>query len=264
MKRVTRTVVAIHGRLETLEQGAANGVGGACNKGRRYLFFFGKKGREDEVRGVDTFGYRSDPAAQPRDLIGAKGIDDMLEPALSAAAPALAEAQRAEGQGDVVAHHEQAFGQEFVEIERQLHGRPAEVHVGPRPDELQARALEARLAQGVVEPRDGRRGAEIHGEPFNNTKPDVMSGFEVLFAGISESGYTSDRSVRVLKGREAEYAREHAQGLVFVAALAAADDFGLGRTLAFGGGGFLRAARVRDADHRGVGIAIDVQVRLRK
>ena len=139
----------------------------------------------------------ADPDPQPAELLGPELVDDRAQAVVAARPAALAEAQLAERQREVVGDDEQV-DQRGVLARQHLADREAGVvHVGQRLDERQVEAPEAahgdvgRVALAALAGPAGALGDPVHDQPA-----DVVARAGVLRAGVAETDDDLQPSLR--------------------------------------------------------------------
>ena len=127
----------------------------------------------------------ADPDPEPAELLVAELVDDRAQAVVAALAAALAEAQLAERQGEVVGDDQQV-GQRRVLAGQDLADRePRIVHEGQRLDQGQVQALEAAHGHaGGVALAAPARPAGTFGQAIDRQPADVVAGPGVLRPGF--------------------------------------------------------------------------------
>ncbi len=113
-------------------------------------------------------------------------LEDGLDAVVAASGSLFPEAERAEGQGDVVVDDQHLGGRPLVEREDLLDRPPAQIHESLRFEQERAGAGE--LGEVALPLRDGlefRTGC--HGEAVQEHETHVVAGVLVLPAGIAEA-----------------------------------------------------------------------------
>ena len=124
------------GRLaRALARPGLDGVGGRVEQLVEALRLVGRERRQDVVDGAAVGIADADP--EPAELLGAELVDDRAQAVVAAVAAALAEAELAERQREVVGDDEQVGQRRVLAGEHLADGEAGVVHVGQRLDEGQ-------------------------------------------------------------------------------------------------------------------------------
>ena len=179
-------VEAIGGLVGALARPGLDRVGGRVEQLVETLLLVGREAGQDVV---DRAPVRlADPDPQPAELLGPELVDDRAQAVVAARPAALAEAQLAERQGEVVGDDEQVDQRGVLAGQDLADRQPRIVHVGQRLDERQVEAAEA--AHGHV------RGVALAalagpagplGEPVHDQPADVVARPGVLRPGVPET-----------------------------------------------------------------------------
>ena len=120
---------------------ASTASAAASSSSSRRCCSSGAKRGQDVVDGVAV--RLADPDPQPAELLGAELVDDRAQAVVAAGAAALAEAQLAERQREVVGDDQQVGQRRVLAGQHLADGEPGVVHVRQRLDEGQVEAAEA-------------------------------------------------------------------------------------------------------------------------
>ena len=158
-------VEAVGGLVRALARPLLDRVRGGVEELVETLLLVGREARQDVVDGRPV--RLADPDPQPAELLGAELVDDRAQAVVAARPAALAEAQLAERQREVVGDDEQV-DQRRVLAGEDLADREARiVHVGQRLDERQVEAAVA---------AHRRRWTRRAGGPCPSSRPARRSG----------------------------------------------------------------------------------------
>ena len=131
---------------------------------------------------------RADPDPQPAELLGSQLVDDRAEAVVAARPAALAEAELAERQREVVGDDEQVDERRVLAGEDLADREAGVVHPGQRLHERQVHPVEPahRHRRRVAGPALARPAGAV-GEPVEDHPADVVAGLRVLVARVPQA-----------------------------------------------------------------------------
>ena len=142
---------------------------------------------EDEVN-LATFGeVVADAETETAEGVGAKFFDDVGEAVMTAVGSLFAEADSAQGKGDVVVDDEEVFDGDFFLAQPILHGFAAKVHIGGWFDDKEGPAPVFHF-RGLGETTRGERGFEVFCQAVGDPEACVVTGVFIFRADVSETG----------------------------------------------------------------------------
>ena len=130
----------------------------------------------------------ADAHAKPREILVAQLADDRAHAVVRAGAAALAHAQLAERQVEVVVDDEQVLERRALARENLAHGDARQVHVRRRLDEHQVEAVVLAVNRGRGVARPGMAGpAGALGQPVEHHPANVVASLFVLLARVAQA-----------------------------------------------------------------------------
>ena len=155
----------------------------------------------------------ADADPQPAELLGAELLDDRAQAVVAAGPPALAEAELAERQREVVDDDEHIAERRSLAGEHLAHGEARVVHVRLRLDEHHVEPAEAALddARRVALPATARPAGPV-GQPVEHHPADVVARLPRTARRGSRARRRSSRSLRACRQASFGRPRERAPG----------------------------------------------------
>jgi hypothetical protein len=179
-------VVVVHGELDAAQREGFDGfagLGGALLEQRCLVV---AELAEHEVCLMAARELVADAEAQAGVLVGAEALGDALQTVVAALASGGLHAQGAQGQGDVVADHQQPLEVYLLLLDPVAHGVAAEVHVGRGFEENEFVASQPHLSHGSVA-LVLKHGSGFCRQRVDHAESYVVAGTDVFVAYVAES-----------------------------------------------------------------------------
>ena len=188
-------VEAVGGLVRALARPLLDRVGGRVEQLVEALLLLGREASQDVVDGVAVRLADADP--EPTELLGPELVDDRTQAVVPARAAALAEAELAERQREVVLHDQQIGQRRVLTCKDLAHREAGVVHVGERLDEREVESAEpahddvGRIALAALARPPGALRDPVHDQPA-----DVVAGARVLRTRVPETHDDLQRTLR--------------------------------------------------------------------
>jgi hypothetical protein len=179
-------IVAIHCGDNPVGEPQFNGIGRFFYKKFRGIAFAGAKSLQDEICGILLTWGSADPEPESGDVFGREFPENISKAFLAAGGPGGTPAEFSEREIHVVADNEHVLRVD-LKIPHELNdGVTAEVHEGQWFDEQNFCGVLEAFLNFRLKPELGARSIPAGCEFGNDIEADVVPGFCVLLAGISE------------------------------------------------------------------------------
>ena len=179
-------VVVVHGEGKAAEGVGADGVAGLGDALAQQRLLVGQETAQYVIDLAAAGEVASDAEAQALELLGAEDLGNVLEAVVAAVGSALADADGAEGQGDIVAEDKHALEGDVLLFHPITDGIARKIHVsgGLQQDEFLVLAAHAgyETVAAVLKNDIGRTLCECIQYP----ESDVVTGTIVLLSDVAQ------------------------------------------------------------------------------